>query len=177
MKGLMDRNDRQWVLAAVERYEGALTAYAAHIVGDVDRARDVVQDTFIKLCSQDREEIEPHLAEWLYTVCRNRALDVRRKERRMTLMAEGQAEAVRSARPGPEQVVEDEDSAAGVLRAIEQLPENQREVIRLKFQHGMSYKQISEITKLSVTNVGFLISTGLKTVRERMAKSAQRRSL
>jgi RNA polymerase sigma-70 factor (ECF subfamily) len=47
------------------------------------------------------------------------------------------------------------------------LPKNQQEVIRLKFQHGLSYKEISTVTNLSVTNVGFLIHTGLKVLRER----------
>ena len=41
-------------------------------------------------------------------------------------------------------------------------------MIRLKFQHGLSYKQIAEVTQLSVSNVGFLIHTGLKALRERL---------
>ncbi len=41
------------------------------------RAVDVVQETFLKLCTKDRSEIQSSLAEWLYTVCQNRALDVR----------------------------------------------------------------------------------------------------
>ncbi len=40
---------------------------------------------------------------------------------------------------------------------------------RLKFQGGLSYKQISEVTSLTVTNVGFLIHTGLKTLRQRLS--------
>jgi len=48
---------------------------------------------------------------------------------------------------------------------LEELPENQRAVIALKFQNGLSYKQISQQTGLSVSNVGFLIHTGLKTLR------------
>ena len=48
------------------------------------------------------------------------------------------------------------------------LPANQQEVIRLKFQHGLSYKQIAEVTQLSVSNVGFLIHAGLKTLRQRL---------
>ena len=49
---------------------------------------------------------------------------------------------------------------------LARLPENQQEVIRLKFQQGLSYKEISSVTGLSVTNVGFLIHTGLKRLRE-----------
>jgi RNA polymerase sigma-70 factor (ECF subfamily) len=57
---------------------------------------------------------------------------------------------------------------AQVLRVLDMIPENQQEVIRLKFQNGFSYREISGVTGLSVTNVGFLIHTGLKSIRQRM---------
>jgi len=77
-------------------------------------------------------------------------------------------------RPGAS--VEHEETMSQVLRLMETLPKNQREVLRLKFQSDLSYKEISEITKLSVTNVGFLIHTAIKTLRkELLAESAKRR--
>ena len=51
---------------------------------------------------------------------------------------------------------------------LETLPANQQEVIRLKFQHGLSYKEISSVTGLSVSNVGFLMHTGIGALRERL---------
>ena len=51
------------------------------------------------------------------------------------------------------------------MNTLEQLPDNQREVIRLKFQQELSYKEISEATGLAVGNVGFLLHTGLKRLR------------
>jgi RNA polymerase sigma-70 factor (ECF subfamily) len=51
------------------------------------------------------------------------------------------------------------------LALVDSLSPNQREVIRLKFQSDLSYKEIAEITQLSVTNVGFLLHTGLKKLR------------
>jgi RNA polymerase sigma-70 factor (ECF subfamily) len=42
-----------------------------------------VQDTFLKLWQTDPDTVNGRLAPWLYTVCRNRAVDVCRKERRM----------------------------------------------------------------------------------------------
>ena len=42
--------------------------------------------------------------------------------------------------------------------------------MRLKFQNGLSYKEIAHITNLSVTNVGFLIHTAIKTLRQRMTE-------
>ncbi|MGB7324809.1 MAG: sigma factor-like helix-turn-helix DNA-binding protein [Rubripirellula sp.] len=46
-----------------------------------------------------------------------------------------------------------------------QLPARQQEVIRLKVHGGLSYREISDLTGLSVSNVGYLLSTGLATVR------------
>ena len=64
-----------------------------------------------------------------------------------------------------EDVAERRDAAARVLDLLETLPASQREVIRLKFQNGFSYREISRISGHSVTHVGYLIHTGLKTLR------------
>ena len=63
-------------------FESPLIGYAATILNDPDRARDVVQDTFIRLCQQDPGKVRDHLKSWLFTVCRNRALDLLRKDKR-----------------------------------------------------------------------------------------------
>ena len=54
MKDEPDADATAWIRSAVARYEGPLTLYAARRLGDADRARDVVQDTFLKLCRQER---------------------------------------------------------------------------------------------------------------------------
>src|SRR6185503_2063624 len=78
----------EWVRTAVDRYAGPLTRYAALITGDLEQARDVVQDTFVRLCAEEPGRVNSHLAQWLFTVCRNRALDVQRKENRMKPVTE-----------------------------------------------------------------------------------------
>ena len=157
-----------WVRAAVDRYEAPLTLYAARLLGDADAARDVVQETFLRLCTQDRATIELRLAEWLFTVCRNRALDVLRKESRMTRLSDEQVHHRASPDPNPSDVVERRESASRVLDLLESLPVNQREVIRLKFQNGFSYQEISRISGHSVTNVGYLLHVGLKSLRHQL---------
>ena len=57
-----------------------------------------------------------------------------------------------------------------IHQALAQLTPNQQEVIRLKFQDGLNYRQISEITGLSMTNVGYLIHVGIKGIRQRLAE-------
>ena len=169
MPGKPNLDDGAWVRGAVARFESPLTLYAARLLGDAEAARDVVQETFLRLCAQDRVPIEPRLAEWLFTVCRNRALDVLRKERRMTRLSDEQIHRQASPDPGPPEVAERRESAARALDVLETLPMNQREVIRLKFQNGFSYQEISRISGHSVSNVGYLIHTGLKTIRGQLA--------
>src|SRR5471032_2026108 len=79
--------DREWILAIVRRYERPLVAYVRGLLGDAERSRDVVQDAFLKLCKlseRRRKALEPRLAPWLFAVCRRRAIDILRKEQRMT---------------------------------------------------------------------------------------------
>ncbi len=161
--------DAAWVRSAVERFEGPLTLYASRLLGDADDARDVVQDTFLKLCGQTRDDLDGRLAEWLFTVCRNRALDVLRKEGRMTQLSQEQVQVRMSPDPGPPDVLEVRESTDRVLGLLDALPKNQREVIRLKFQNGFSYQEIARISGHSVGNVGYLIHVGLKTIRGQLA--------
>ena len=65
----------------------------------------------------------------------------------------------------PANVLGKAESAEEIQRAIATLPLKQQEILRLKFHENMSYKSISEITGLSVTNVGFILHTVLKSLR------------
>lgn len=163
--------DAQWVRSIVDQYEGPLILYAARIVGDVETARDVAQETFLRLCRQDQAKVAPRVAEWLYTVCRNRAVDIVRKEKRMNPLTDKQAATQESRDPAPPDVLERKESESQVVTAVGTLPENQQEVIRLKFQHGLSYREISRVTELSESNVGFLLHTGLKALRQTLGLS------
>jgi len=161
-------NRAEWVKMALGRFEGPLVRYAAGITGNVDAARDVVQDTFLRLCAADRAAVDSRLAAWLYTVCRNRALDVMRKERRMVPLTETHERTWASPTPAPSALAERRDDETQVSRVIATLPPNQQEVIRLKFQDALSYKEISAVTGLSVSNVGYLIHTAIKSVRRQL---------
>jgi RNA polymerase sigma factor (sigma-70 family) len=157
----------------LQRFEMPLLQYAARIIGDRDRARDVVQETFIELQRGRRRELDDAPAKWLFTVCRNRALNVCRKEKRMTYLDEELLEKHESAEPLPNERIEQKEASGFLLRIVSTLPPRQQEVLQLKFQNDLSYQEISEITKLSVSNVGVLIHTALKTLRQKYAQASQ----
>lgn len=162
-----------WIRDALAKHQNSLIRYAYGITGDLERARDVVQDTFLRLCRQPREKVEDHLAQWLFRVCRNRALDVLEQENRMTSLNIVPSGIWESPAPSPGHRLEQKDQLQQVSRILEGLSENQQEVIRLRFESGLSYREISEITGLTVSNVGFLLHTALKKIRERMPESGQ----
>ncbi len=164
-----NENTGSFVATTVRAHQAPLLRYATRLLGDAETARDVVQDTFVKLMQQPVGAVDGHVAEWLYRVCRNRAVDVLRKEGRMRLFAEGELEQVRTADLRPGRALEAAETQDALLRLIDTLPPNQQEVIRLKFQSGFSYKEISRITELSVNNVGFLIHTAVKRLRAEFA--------
>jgi len=160
--------DGSWFRSLVDRYEAPLTRYASRLTGDRERALDVVQDTFLRLFRQPRADIEAQVAQWLFTVCRNRSLDVCRKEHRMTSIDELAVAALPSAEPRPPAALQRQELLDRVLDLVGRLPPRQQECIRLKFQEGLSYKEISGITSHSVSYVGVLIHEGMKTLRARL---------
>jgi len=162
-----------WVMNALAEHEGALVSYAARLTHDVHGARDVVQEAFLRLCCESETRVGPHVKAWLYTVCRRLAIDELRKERRMESGGEAVIEKHAGAETDPAGAAETRDEAARALTLLAGLPENQREVIDLKFRHGLLYREIAEVTGLSVGNVGFLIHTGLQTLRGRMSRDVR----
>jgi RNA polymerase sigma-70 factor (ECF subfamily) len=58
------------------------------------------------------------------------------------------------------------------LRIVATLPARQQEVIQLKFQDDLSYQQIAEIMQTNANNVGVLLHTALKTLRQRYGEIA-----
>ena len=154
-----------WIREAINAHQGPLMRYATRLTRDVESVRDVVQDTFLRLCKQPQEKLEGHVAEWLFTVCRNRAFEIMRKEKRMNPLSETHLATCCSAEPTPSDALNHQDKRSEMLRLLGDLPNKQQEVIRLKFQNGLSYKEIHSITNLSISNIGYLIHTGIQTMR------------
>jgi RNA polymerase sigma factor (sigma-70 family) len=165
---LHDDDRAIWMRSVMDRHEGPLLRYTARILGgDLERARDIVQDTMLKLWKSDRFGVDDNAAQWLFAVCRNGAVDVLRKEKRMIGLSEDIKRNQTAPGGGPQARVEEQEAAGRINSAIAQLPDGQQEVLRLKFQDEFTYKQIAEITGLSVSGVGFQIHTAMQTLRRK----------
>jgi RNA polymerase sigma factor (sigma-70 family) len=157
----------------VAEYEAALLRYASRIVLDSDAAQDVVQNTFISMLHNWRGEGSPghDLSSWLYRVAHNCAVDhLRRESRRRRLHlrhAEEQPDAVPPDR-GHAFQVSDEAAAAG--RALHGLSLREQQLVILKVYEEKSYKEISAITGLTVTNVGYILHHAMRKMAQELRK-------
>ena len=166
MRGWTGDGRDEFVRAALDRFEADLFRYARRLLGDAEAARDAVQETYLRLCRQEPAAVVNRLPAWLYAVCRNQALDARRRRKGSATLDDMPL----SEEPGPPESLEAADAASRLLILVDQLPETQREVIHLKFAGGLSYREIADVTGHSVSNVGFLIHRGVTTLRERLRR-------
>lgn len=152
--------------AALARYERPLLGYARRLLRDDEQARDVVQDVFLRLCREPMAIDDPRLKPWLYRVCRNRAIDVLRKERRMRVLDD--TERLPTDTPQPDSRAAATDETNRLVACVRGLPPRQQEVVWLRFQGGLSYRQIAEVTRHSVSHVGVLLHEAMNTLRARL---------
>ena len=139
----------EWFRSIIVQYEQRLIRYSTRITGNREGAREVVQEAFLRLW-QTRDDSLENTCAWLFRVCRNQAIDALRRHKKMSTVSIESATAVGIE---SEKALHEEPDTL-LLAALKKLPENQQEILRLKFQEDMSYADISEVTGLSVSNVG-----------------------
>jgi len=148
----------------LEQYEVPLTRFSARLLGDEDAARDVVQHAFLRLCNRSPDELDGRVAQWLFTVCRNKVIDVIRVRRRAESLEQTAIPDRIGREPDPSVAAERRELYHRVSRLIDELPTNQREAIGL-WSEGFSYREIAEIIDRGEGNVRVLVHRALKRLR------------
>jgi RNA polymerase sigma-70 factor (ECF subfamily) len=156
--------------------EAPLLTYALRLAGERGLAEDVVQEAYMKLHAQFEQVREPR--RWLYRTVHNLALNQRRRTSKILSLnppAENENSSVTgdTTDPAPlpdEQIIRLE--GIGLVRlSLEILDERSRELIRLKFNEELSYRDISARTGISVSNVGYLLHHALKDIAAELART------
>ena len=149
----------------VSRYEAQLLRYAGRLVGGSDASQDIIQNTFIKLFKKWDEELVPsaQLSGWLYRVAHNCAVDYMRKESRRRLLHLRQAEEINEFVP-PNRgegfaIGEKAEQAAAALHTLSM---REQQLVVLKVYEEKSYREISDIADLTVSNVGYILHHAMK---------------
>ncbi len=164
MVSAMPRPDTQTIRELLERHEQPLVRYVLSLTGDLETARDIVQDTFLKLIR--RENLgEDHAAPWLFAVCRNAAIDAGRAQARSCALHQRLPEPVSARSPASE--VSAKDDRRLLLELLAELPPEKREVLGLRLDAQLSYREIARVTGHSVSYVGVLIHESVQSLRVR----------
>ncbi len=144
--------------------------FATHFLKDEERARDVVQDVFLKLW-QKKETLDnvENIEAFAMRMTRNRCLDVIRANK-VSASHEEPDKRLKAETPDSQTTLELSEAASLVKSLIGTLPELQRTVMQLRDIEQLSYDEIAEITQLKVNTIRVNLSRARKKVREEFLK-------
>jgi RNA polymerase sigma factor (sigma-70 family) len=149
-----------------DKHKGDLLKLAVILTGDVCLAEDVVQDVFLKLTqSYDRISIRGNVRNYLITCLVNRTRTLRRGagQRHETTLDATIVQTCPSPRPDQWAVLNEQMHQLG--EAMRQLPSEQREVIALRFEAGLGFRQIAHMQDVSINTVQGRCRYGMEKLR------------
>lgn len=155
----------------VKEYETSLLRYAGRLLGDIESARDIVQDAFLRLVKYEQknsiEDIE-NIKAWLYKTTRNLCYDkFRSAKNRLEITLETETvDYLADHSETPESNLAKQDDMQLIRKQINSLEPRAREIVILKLEHERSYKEIADVMGLTATNVGFILHKAMQKIAE-----------
>ncbi|TSA27378.1 MAG: sigma-70 family RNA polymerase sigma factor [Bacteroidetes bacterium] len=141
----------------IRRHQNRVFAYILMIVKDKELAEDLFQDTFIKVINTFRSgqyKEEGKFIQWVMRIAHNLIIDYFRKAKRIPVIENRDDynifDKVRIPVDSVEEVMITEQIHKDVKRLIEYLPKEQKEVLIMRHYGDMSFKDIAEVTNVSI---------------------------
>ncbi|MBR6285306.1 MAG: sigma-70 family RNA polymerase sigma factor [Muribaculaceae bacterium] len=142
----------------VDRYKDTIFTYIIRVVKDEYIANDIFQETFVKVITnvmQGRYTANGRFSQWVYRIAHNCIIDHYRHVRNENLQSTDTGEMSvlnrkQYSEAAVEDVIIDDQIKADLHRLVRALPDNQRQVLLMRYYRDMSYKEIAEETKVSI---------------------------
>jgi RNA polymerase sigma-70 factor (ECF subfamily) len=142
----------------VEKYQNRVYQMVYGMVRNQEDARDIAQDAFVKAYDNlHRFRLESSFYTWIYRIAMNLAIDNLRKHKRQGTSEFDESVASRDGtgaiheihhQDGPVRSLERKQLYARIMAALQELPEDQRQVILLRELEGLSYKEIADVMEV-----------------------------
>jgi RNA polymerase sigma factor (sigma-70 family) len=161
----------------VETWQNMVFNTALGIVQNAEDAEDIAQEVFVQVYqSISSFKGESKFSTWLYRITVTKSLDHERKKKRKKRFAFvrsifGEQNEVLVNPPDfhhPGVVLDDKEDAAVLFSAIAELPENQRVAFTLNKVEGLSYQEVSEIMKSTVSSVESLMHRAKNNLKKKL---------
>lgn len=148
----------------ISRHQDRLFRHAMGMTGDGDVAADLVQESFIRGFTKLSSCHDPAaFGSWIFRILRNRSLDYLKNRRRKELPLEKGAYRMESGED-PDRSLSAAEAGRAIERALETLPEAQREAFLMKHFDDRPYEEMAEILDASVS----ALKMRVKRAREAM---------
>lgn len=155
---MYQQGDREAVSQLLERHARRVRDYVRMLVKDNDVADDLTQEVLIKVVKvldEGRYTDKGRFQPWLLRIAHNRVLDYFRAQKQVKTVSESSAGfdilgSKNFAEPSIEDRLISEQQAEEVRQLIELLPAEQREVVKMRYYEGLSFKEIAEHTGVSI---------------------------
>ena len=161
----------------VSRYQQDIFRFCVHYVKDVERARDLVQETFIRVfTARSRFDATRSFRPWVLCIARNLCLNELKRKRTVHMESleeyastarEDTGELARSSADNPDQQLMDGERRRALECALESLSEDAREIVVLRFFQQMAARDIAEIIGSTEGAVRTRLHRILKTLRDK----------
>jgi len=160
------KGDRQEYALLVEKYKSSIYNLAYRMTGNLGDAEDLTQETFIRAYQYLwRYDTRKKLFSWLYTIAFNLIKNHYKKNKKRNISEELSAHSLADNSPSPEaKLIEAQEISSCLLRLEYEI----RALLIMKYQQGLSFEEIAEITGKSLSAVKMRIYRGLKKLKELM---------
>ena len=155
---MYQQGNREAISQLLERHARRVRDYVRMLVKDNDVADDLTQEVLIKVVKvldEGRYTDKGRFQPWLLRVAHNRVLDYFRAQKQVKTISESSVGfdilgSKNFAEPSIEDRLVSEQQAEEVRQLIEHLPAEQREVVKMRYYEGLSFKEIAEHTGVSI---------------------------
>lgn len=164
-----DDGDESGIAEIIRDYKDGLILYLTSIVGSVQTAEEIAEDTFVLLgTKKPRDKGGGSFKTWLYTIGRNLAIDNIRKNRKRTFVSlEDSAELV-SEEAEVERLYLRKEQQIAVHRAMRKLSSDYQQVLWLVYFEELSSRDTARIMHRSVRSVESLLYRARKSLRSQL---------
>ncbi len=152
-------NDQEAFRQLLDRHQSKIYSYIYSMVGNAETANDIFQETFTKVITKMDETYNEQgkWIAWVMRIAHNATIDyLRKKKRFVDVNAQDDPDydfydrLTDESHDDAQEVIEKDEAKDSLMKHISKLPKEQREVVMLRHYYEMSFKEIAELTNVSI---------------------------